>query len=84
MKLISEIFGHELRKIRDIERDVTQERFSQDTGIGPEHIGEIERGTRLPRIETLLRLRNAGVDINLIFDRIIKELENNGFDITKE
>ncbi|MFD2046605.1 helix-turn-helix transcriptional regulator [Ornithinibacillus salinisoli] len=83
LQLISHIFGNELRKIRDIEKDVTQERFAQDTGIGPEHIGEIERGSRLPRIETLLRLRHAGVDINLIFDQIIQELDNNGFDLTK-
>lgn len=83
LQLISQVFGNELRKIRDIERDVTQERFAQDTGIGPEHIGEIERGKRLPRIDTLLKLRNAGVNINLIFDRIIQELDANGIDLTE-
>lgn len=67
-----------------IEKDVTQERFAQDTGIGPEHIGEIERGAKLVRIETLLRLRKAGVNINQIFDRILKELGENGIDIGKE
>ncbi|MFS0673647.1 helix-turn-helix domain-containing protein [Ornithinibacillus sp. 179-J 7C1 HS] len=83
LQLISQVFGNELRKIRDIERDVTQEQFAQDTGIGPEHISEIERGKRLPRIDTLLKLRNAGVNINLIFDRIIQELDANGIDLTE-
>ncbi|GIO28289.1 helix-turn-helix domain-containing protein [Ornithinibacillus bavariensis] len=84
LKLISDLFGNELRKHRMVDRDITQERFAQDTGIGPEHIGEIERGVKLPRIETLLRLRNAGVDINRIFDHIIKELNSRGLDIRKE
>ncbi|WP_042147883.1 helix-turn-helix domain-containing protein [Paucisalibacillus sp. EB02] len=84
LKFISELFGNEIRTYRVIEKDKTQEGFSQDSGIGPEHIGEIERGEKLPRIDTLLRLYNAGIDINRAFDHILKELEDRGIDIRKD
>ncbi|WP_047984285.1 helix-turn-helix domain-containing protein [Ornithinibacillus californiensis] len=82
LDLITKLFGNELRKYRKVERDVTQERFSEDTGLGPQHISDIEVGKKKLRIETLLRLRHAGVDINDIFDRIIEELKARDIDIT--
>ncbi|MEN2766853.1 helix-turn-helix domain-containing protein [Ornithinibacillus xuwenensis] len=84
LKVISELFGKELRKNRVIERDITQEKFARISGVGPEHIGEIERGIKLPRIETLLRLYKAGMDINRAFDHMIEELNAMGIDIGKE
>lgn len=83
LRLLSTIFGIEIRKIR-IRSDKTLESFTEYTGIGPNHIGEIERGIKIPRLDTIVKLRNAGVDINKVLDHIIQDFEEEGIVLTKE
>ena len=83
-QIITKLFGNKVKIYREIEKDVTQEGLSQVSGLGPKHIGEIERGEKLARIDTLLRLYIAGVDINRAFDHILEELDDQGIDITKD
>lgn len=48
-------------KIRRIRRGIgmTQEVFSEMVGISPAFLGHIERGTRIPSLETIYRICKA-------------------------
>jgi transcriptional regulator with XRE-family HTH domain len=81
---IRKVFGNELSKYRKAVKDMTQEEFAHSTGLGSRHISAMEAGDKLPRIDTLLRLRNGGVDINYIFDRILEALKDRNIDLTKK
>lgn len=63
--------GMRIRKARK-ERHVTQEQLGEICELSTAHIGHIERGTRIPSLDTLFRIAQA-LDIStdyLIFDSV--------------
>jgi transcriptional regulator with XRE-family HTH domain len=52
------VFGRVLRRIRR-ERDLSQEALADMAGIARNHMSELERGRREPRLATLVRLADA-------------------------
>ncbi len=63
--------GIRIRQARK-ERHVTQEQLGELCELSTAHIGHIERGTRIPSIDTLFRIAQA-LDVSmdyLIFDSI--------------
>lgn len=63
--------GMRIRKARK-ERHVTQEQLGEICELSTAHIGHIERGTRIPSLDTLFRISQA-LDVSmdyLVFDSI--------------
>lgn len=50
--------GENIRKKR-IEKNLTQDQLSEKADITPAYIGMIERGEKLPRLETFVRIANS-------------------------
>ncbi len=51
-------FGQQLRKLR-LEHHLTQEQLAEQIDVGFQFIGLLERGCRVPSVDTVLRLCNA-------------------------
>ena len=69
-----EALGMRIRNIRK-ERNVTQEKLGEICELSTAHIGHIERGTRIPSLDTLFRISQAlGISIDyLIFDSVASD-----------
>lgn len=66
---VLESLGRTLRALR-IERDLSQERLSLETGVHRNYIGGIERGERSPTVATVATLADAlGVSLGELFTR---------------
>jgi transcriptional regulator with XRE-family HTH domain len=70
---VAEVFGARLREVRQL-RGLTQVQVAERTGIAQNHISEIERGTRVPSVVTMLRLAAAlecaPTDLVAVFDGV--------------
>jgi transcriptional regulator with XRE-family HTH domain len=55
---VAERFGRNLRRVRRRE-DLSQERLGQRAGLHRTEIGRLEKGERVCRIDTLIRLAGA-------------------------
>jgi transcriptional regulator with XRE-family HTH domain len=56
-------FGRVLRRVRR-ERDLSQEALADKAGLARNHVSEIERARRDPRLTTLVHLADAlGMDL---------------------
>jgi DNA-binding XRE family transcriptional regulator len=67
---VAERFGLNLRRIRTREGS-TQEGLSERAGLHRTEVGLLERGERVPRIDTVIRLADAiGVPIDEFLDGI--------------
>lgn len=51
-------FGRTLRRLRR-ERELSQEALAQRAGISAKHVGEIERGNKVPTVTTAMKLFSA-------------------------
>jgi transcriptional regulator with XRE-family HTH domain len=61
-------FGRRLRQLRR-ERDITQEKLAESTGISIDMLSNIERGVNAPSFETMERLSKAlGVHVREFFE----------------
>jgi transcriptional regulator with XRE-family HTH domain len=58
--LLAELLGHNLRRQRRL-ADLSQQELADLADLHRVDIGAIERGTRLPRLDTILKL-SAGVE----------------------
>lgn len=69
-----EALGMRIRNIRK-ERNVTQEKLGEICELSTAHIGHIERGTRIPSLDTLFRISQAlGVSIDyMVFDSVASD-----------
>ena len=52
-------------KLERAKRKLTQEKLAELADLSKTHVGDIERGTTIPTIETLNRIANA-LDITLV------------------
>jgi transcriptional regulator with XRE-family HTH domain len=72
-------FGRAIRLRRRI-RDLTQETLAARAGISSNHLGEIERGRRDPRLTTALRLVEAleltRPERSMLWDEVLGEDES--------
>ena len=65
---INEALGVQVRQLRKAQ-GMTQEEFSQRSGLSVDYIGKIERGTTSPTVESLEQVaRGLGVKIRTLFD----------------
>lgn len=59
--------GLRIRKARE-NRNLTQEQLSEICSLSAAHVGHIERGTRIPSLETLFKICTA---LEISFDYIL-------------
>ena len=67
--------GARIRKARE-EKQLTQEQLGEVCGLSNSHIGHIERGTRIPSIDTLYKISytlDANIDSLLIDSKKLDE-----------
>lgn len=66
MRLLLQTLGNRLREMRE-RRGISQEDFADLTGLHRTEIGLLERGQRMPRLDTLLIMgRGLGVRLTEI------------------
>lgn len=76
--------GNEIQKIRK-SRDITQEMLAEFTDLSTAHIGHIERGTRIPSLETIVRIcRVLQISINTIIPIDTVKSFNNSSNLDSE
>lgn len=63
------LFGERIRRFRK-SRNITQEELAEAVGISLSFLGHIERGTRKPSIETLIRIASA---LSTTTDELLKD-----------
>jgi transcriptional regulator with XRE-family HTH domain len=69
--------GKNLRTYRK-QRNLTQEQLAERAGLSPNYIGILERGEKLPSLETLLTLLNQ---LNVSADMVLCDVLNTGYAI---
>ena len=69
--------GKNLRTYRK-QRNLTQEQLAERAGLSPNYIGILERGEKLPSLETLLTLLNQ---LNVSADMVLCNVLNTGYAI---
>jgi transcriptional regulator with XRE-family HTH domain len=63
-------FGQRLRELR-AERSISQDDLARETDVHPTAIGRLERGSREPRLTTILRIaRGLDVEPGKLLDRL--------------
>lgn len=60
------------------QRNLTQEQLAERAGLSPNYIGILERGEKLPSLETLLTLLNQ---LNVSADMVLCDVLNTGYAI---
>ena len=75
MKLDS--IGIHIREIR-LQRKLTQEQLAEKVEISPNYLGAIERGEKVPALETLLGILNA---LNAPSNIVLKDVVNADYPI---
>ena len=60
------------------EQNLTQEQLAERAGLSPNYIGILERGEKLPSLETLLTLLNQ---LNVSADMVLCDVLNTGYAI---
>ena len=69
--------GANLRKIR-LQKNMRQEDLAEKTSLSPNYIGAVERGERIPSLETFITLLNA---LNTSSDVVLCDVTNNGYEV---
>ena len=69
--------GKNLRTYRK-QRNLTLEQLAERAGLSPNYIGILERGEKLPSLETLLTLLNQ---LNVSADMVLCDVLNTGYAI---
>ena len=66
-------FGERLKAVREA-KGMTQEQLSALVDIGPNHLSALERGVKLPRLETFVAIANAlGVSADMLLFEAVEE-----------
>lgn len=74
-----EALGNRIRISRK-EKGISQEKLGELCGISTAHVGHIERGTRIPSLETLFRISK---ELNVSIDYLFFDSQNEINDIFK-
>ncbi len=73
--MITDSIGKNIRKYR-LERKLRQEDLAEATGLSPNYIGMIERGEKLPALETFIDIINA---LKVSADMILNDVVDTGY-----
>jgi transcriptional regulator with XRE-family HTH domain len=64
------LVGRNVRRFR-LEKGLTQEKLTEDSGVSQQYISELERGARNPTIDTLAKIALAlGVTTTDLFEPV--------------
>ena len=69
--------GNNIKKKRE-EKEWSQEELARRAGLSVAYIGMIERGEKVPRLETFIRLANV---LDSTSDELLEGVINRGFEI---
>lgn len=70
-----ETIGKNIRKYR-IERKMRQEDLAEKTNLSPNYIGMVERGEKIPSLETFIAILNA---LDITADMVLCDVLNKGY-----
>ena len=65
--------GKRIKSARE-EKGLTQEQLAEQVNLSPMHISVIERGNKLPRLETLINIANV---LDVSADILLQDVVNN-------
>ena len=65
--------GKRIKSARE-KKGLTQEQLAEQVNLSPMHISVIERGNKLPRLETLIKIANV---LDVSADTLLQEVVNN-------
>ena len=65
--------GKRIKSARE-EKGLTQEQLAEQVNLSPMHISVIERGNKLPRLETLIKIANV---LDVSADTLLQDVVNN-------
>lgn len=69
--------GSHIRKYR-VKRNLKQDEFAEIVGLSPNYYGAIERGEKIPSLETFIAILNA---LNISADSVLEDVLNIGYTI---
>lgn len=69
--------GKRIRQKR-LEKSWSQEEFAEKVGLSPVYIGMLERGEKLPKLETFIKIINT---LNVTSDELLEDVLNQGYKI---
>lgn len=69
--------GSNIRKYRK-QKKFSQEKLSELAGLSPNYIGAVERGEKIPALETFLRLANA---LDVSADMLLTDVLYRNYDV---
>lgn len=72
-----ESIGKNIRKYRS-DKKMRQEDLAELTGLSTTYVGMVERGEKIPSLETFLSILNA---LNISADMVLYEVLSTGYDI---
>ena len=65
--------GKRIKSARE-KKGLTQEQLAEQVNLSPMHISVIERGNKLPRLETLIKITNV---LDVSADTLLQDVVNN-------
>ena len=65
--------GKRIKSARE-KKGLTQEQLAEQVNLSPMHITAIERGNKLPRLETLIKIANV---LDVSADTLLQDVVNN-------
>ena len=65
--------GKRIKSVRE-KKGLTQEQLAEQVNLSPMHIRVIERGNKLPRLETLINIANV---LDVSADTLLQDVVNN-------
>ena len=65
--------GKRIKSARE-KKGLTQEQLEEQVNLSPMHISVIERGNKLPRLETLIKIANV---LDVSADTLLQDVVNN-------
>ena len=65
--------GKRIKSARE-KKGLTQEQLAEQVNLSPMHISVIERGNKLPRLETLIKIANL---LDVSADTLLQDVVNN-------
>jgi len=70
------ILGKRIKKER-LKRDLTQVELAEEVNVSESHISLIERGYRVPRVDTLLKMaQRLGVSVDYLLDNYVESSDD--------
>lgn len=72
-----ESIGSNIRKFR-LMKKLRQEDLAEKTGLSTNYVGALERGEKIPSLETLIDILNA---LDISADMVLCDVINNGYEV---